>query len=275
MIDEENLSLQCHSNLPYIHTNFGEKITQDETYYIIETKQHWKEEYKNDKKSSAYVYLGFHDHINPEEFYQALLSNRRKTEELNIEKYIQCIPSNIHDFFLIPNQTIHAASRNQVVLEISTTPYIYTFKLQSLNIEYEIKNFKFNQHNKQLRCQPISIKLEETKYEKQHLPTYDLHIYDVERLIIEANESIEIIRSTENRFHLCILVEGDGIEIEFNSIDNDQQKQIRQYNYIETFLIPATINKYCLRPIIKNKDNKNKSHQFILLTIFLKWDCGK
>jgi hypothetical protein len=66
-----------------------------------------------------------------------------------------------------------------------------------------------------------------------------------------------------------MLVQGDAIEIEFNSIDN---KQIRQYNYIETFLIPASINKYSLRPIVKNE---NKHQQFILLIAFLKWDCEK
>jgi hypothetical protein len=68
-----------------------------------------------------------------------------------------------------------------------------------------------------------------------------------------------------------MLVEGDAIEIEFTSIDNNQEKKIRQYNYIETFLIPASINQYRLRPIIKNK----KSRQFILLIAFLKWDCEK
>jgi hypothetical protein len=69
-----------------------------------------------------------------------------------------------------------------------------------------------------------------------------------------------------------MLVEGDAIEIEFNSIDNNQQKQIRQYNYIETFLIPASIHRYTLRPIIKNR---TKSRPFVLLIAFLKWDCEK
>jgi hypothetical protein len=248
-----------------IRTNFGENITQDVAYYIIQTKQHWKKEYK---KSSTYIYLGFHENVNPEEFHQALLSSREQKEELNIEKYLQCIPSNIHDFFLIPNETIHALGRNQVVLEISTTPYIDDH-LQLF------KNFKFNQHSEQFRCQPISIKSEENQYEEQQLPTHDFHIYEIHRLIIEANESIEIIRSTENRFHLCILVKGDAIEIEFNSIDNPQQKQIRQYNYIETFLIPASINEYRLRPIIKKKIKKKKSRQYILLSVSLKWDCVK
>jgi len=286
-IDGGNLSIQCHPNLEYMRTNFGEKITQDETYYIIETKQHWKEEYTNEKNSSTHVYLGFHDNVDPEEFYQALLSSRREKQELNVDKYIQCIPSTIHDFFLIPNETIHASGRNQVVLEISATPYIYTFKLydwlrlglddrlRPLNIEHGMKNLKFNRRGEQLRCQPISMKFEQGKYEEQHLPTHDLHFYDVQRLIIESNQSIEIIRSTENRFHLCMLVQGDAIEIEFNSIDNNQQKQVRQYNYIETFLIPASIKEYRLRPIIRNRPDEKKPRQFILIIAFLKWDCEK
>ncbi|UJR30255.1 hypothetical protein I4U23_017793 [Adineta vaga] len=284
-IDGGNLSIQCHPNLQYIRENFGEKITQDETYYIIETKQHWKEEYENDDNSSACVYLGFHENVNPEEFHQALLHSRQQTQEFQVEKYIQCLPSKLHDFFLIPNETIHASGRNQVVLEISATPYTYTFKLydwlrlgldgrpRPLNIEHGMKNLKFDRRGEQLRCQPKTIKSEIDQYKEEHLPTHDLHFYDVHRLIIEPNESIEILRQTENRFHLCMLVEGDAIEIEFNSIDNQQQKQIQQYNYIETFLIPASIQEYRLRPIIKQQ--QKTARKFVLIIAFLKWDCEK
>jgi mannose-6-phosphate isomerase class I len=268
------LPIQCNPSLAYIRTNFGEKFTQDETYYIIETKQHWKEEYQND----SYIYLGFQEHVNPEEFHRDLITSE------NIEKYIQYIPTNIHEFFLIPNETIHASGPNQVILEISTTPYMYLFKLYdwlrlgldgrpcTLNIEHGMKNLRFDRHAEKLHCQPISLQIEEDKYEEQHLPTHSLHYYDVYRLIIEGNKNIEIIRFTENRFHLCMLVEGDAIEIEYYSME---EKQIRQYNYIESFLIPASINEYRLRPIIKNKDCEKKSQQFILLITFLKWNCEK
>jgi hypothetical protein len=138
-----------------------------------------------------------------------------------------------------------------------------------------MKNLKFDRRGERLRCQPICLKFQKNQYEKQHLPTHHLHFYDVQRLIIEPNENIEIIQSTENRFHLCMLVEGDAIQIQFNSIDNSQQKQIRQYNYIETFLIPASIKEYRLRPIIKNKNSEKKLCKFILLIAFLKWDCEK
>lgn len=236
-------------NFEYTRKDLEDKITYDATYYIIKTKPNRKKE--EGRKSSSYIYLGLQENID--------------SEELNIEKFIQCIPSHIHDFFPIPNQTIHAISQNQIVLEISTTPYMYDWLKLDVNDHLQSLTIK------PFHCQPISIKCEKNLYELQHLPTHNFHIYDIERLIIEPNESLQIIRSTENRFHLCILVQGDRIEIEYNSIDNYQQKQIRYYNYIETFLIPASINEYRLRPIIKNK----KSQQFILLIIFLKWGCDK
>ncbi|CAF1384994.1 unnamed protein product, partial [Adineta ricciae] len=278
-IDGGNLSIQCHPNLQYMRSNFRERITQDETYYILETKQHWK----NDEQSSACVYLGFQENVDSEEFHQALLHSRRHAQELNVEKYIQCLPSKIHDFFLIPNETIHASGRNQVVLEISATPYTYTFKLydwlrlgldgrlRPLNIEHGMKNLKFDRRGEQLQCQPKLLKTEIGQYQEEHLPTHELHFYDVYRLRIEPNESIHVVRSTENRFHLCMLVEGDAIEIEFDSIDHQQHKEVRQYNYIETFLIPASIQEYRLRPIIK----QGQARQFVLITAFLKWDCEK
>jgi mannose-6-phosphate isomerase class I len=282
-IDGRSSSIQCNASLSYIRTNFGEKFPQDESYYIIETRQHWKEEAHTDN----YLYLGFHENINPDEFHRALITSETNKKDIHIERYVQHVYTNVHDFFLIPNETIHAPGPNQVILEISMTPSMYLFKLYDwlrlgdddrlchLNIEHGVKNLKFDRNAKQLRCRSISLQNEEDKYEEQHLPTHQLHCYDVHRLIIEPNENIEIIRFTENRFHLCMLVEGDAIEIEYRSMDNKNEKRIRQYNYIESFLIPASINEYRLRPIIKNTNNQKKSQQFILLITFLKWNCEK
>ena len=44
-------------------------------------------------------------------------------------KYVNRWPAKMHDHFLIPAGTIHCSGRNSMVLEISATPYIFTFKL--------------------------------------------------------------------------------------------------------------------------------------------------
>ena len=53
----------------------------------------------------------------------------RVIKDLMPIKYINFFPAKKHDHFLIPAGTIHCSSANCVVLEVSATPYIFTFKL--------------------------------------------------------------------------------------------------------------------------------------------------
>src|SRR5437762_8156856 len=57
----------------------------------------------------------------------------RPTQEygtwFDTDKYVNKGPARRHDHFLIPAGTIHCSGRNSMVLEISATPYIFTFKL--------------------------------------------------------------------------------------------------------------------------------------------------
>ena len=47
----------------------------------------------------------------------------------NAEKYVNKFHAKKHDHFLIPAGTIPCSSKNCMILEISVTPYIFTFKL--------------------------------------------------------------------------------------------------------------------------------------------------
>ena len=132
----------------------------------------------------------------------------------------------------------------QVVLEISATHSIDT------------------SDSRDRVSQPVICRVEPNQYEEQSLATSEHHLYEVQRLIIEPDESIEISRSTENRFQLCMLVEGDAIEIQFDA------RQRRQYNSLETFLIPASIGDYRLRPLVKSLPRP-----LVLLLVCLKWEC--
>lgn len=117
-MDGGNLSLQVHPLTEYIQNTFGMHYTQDESYYILDA----------DENEDTFVYLGCKTGIDREEFAQAL-ADSQETGTFDAEKYVNVIPAKKHDHFLIPGGTIHCSGKNCMVLEISATPYIFTFKL--------------------------------------------------------------------------------------------------------------------------------------------------
>ncbi|GHE31642.1 class I mannose-6-phosphate isomerase [Sphingobacterium griseoflavum] len=240
-----NLSIQCHPSLSYIRENFGEHITQDETYYIL------------DSKADAKVYLGFQEDIDPSDFRQALERSQAVQQELNIEQYVQAMPAKKHDLFLIPNGTVHSAGVNNLVLEISATPYIFTFKMydwvrlgldgspRPINIEHAFRNLNFDRKGKrveeELIAKPYVLENGED-WSIMHLPTHADHFYDVHRLEFDNDMSVQ----TRNCCHVLMLVEGVCIVVE--TADGSE----KVLHYAETFVIPAGAKSYRLR----NMDNE-------------------
>ncbi|MCF0245546.1 MAG: class I mannose-6-phosphate isomerase, partial [Ileibacterium sp.] len=116
-MEGQNLSLQVHPSMDYIYQNFGMSYTQDESYYIL------------DAQENACVYLGIRDQTDPEQMIEDLKKAQRAEGTFNAEEYVNKIPARRHDHFLIPAGTVHCSGRGCMVLEISATPYIFTFKL--------------------------------------------------------------------------------------------------------------------------------------------------
>lgn len=82
-----NLSVQCHPQKDYIKKHFGETITQEETYYIL------------DRKDDAEVYLGFREGVTPASFREALEKSQQDKQEVDIKQFIQAFKSHKHDLF--------------------------------------------------------------------------------------------------------------------------------------------------------------------------------
>ncbi|GAB3912825.1 class I mannose-6-phosphate isomerase [Mucilaginibacter boryungensis] len=234
-----NLSIQCHPSVDYIQKNFGETITQDETYYILDCEE------------QANVYMGFQDDIDPEAFRKELEKSRDFGTEIGITKYVQSHQAKKHDLFLLPNGTVHSAGAGNMVLEISATPYIFTFKMydwlrldlngepRAINIEHAFNNLKFDRKGEKVTRELISKQSVIEKgedWELVHVPTHQEHFYDVHRVEFDSVITIE----TEDVCHVLMLVEGISIDV----VTADGRKTT--YHYAETFVIPAAANTYTM-----------------------------
>ena len=112
-----NLSLQVHPLTEYIQDKFGMNYTQDESYYLL------------DAGDDGCVYLGLREEINCDAMLRDLRVAQSGGHAFPAESYVNVWPAKKHDHFLLPAGSIHCSGKNSMVLEISATPYIFTFKL--------------------------------------------------------------------------------------------------------------------------------------------------
>lgn len=112
-----NLSFQVHPTTEFVQEHFGIHYTQDESYYMLDVGE------------DAVVYLGRKNTAQFPEMMAALESAQRGEGRFPDEQFVAQWPAKKHDHFLIPAGTLHCSGANGMVLEISATPYIFTFKL--------------------------------------------------------------------------------------------------------------------------------------------------
>lgn len=238
-----NLSLQVHPLTEYAQEHFGLNYTQDESYYML------------DANDDAMVYLGTKENTIPSEVISELKIAEQGDFPFNVDKHIASWPVKKHDHFLIPAGTIHCSGKGSMVLEISATPYIFTFKL-----------WDWGRLGMDGKPRPINIKHGEkvidwsrtTNWTKKNLINRVEKVakgdgWIEERTGLHETEFIETRRhwftntvshNTNGSVNVLSLVEGHEAIVE--SPANNFKPFI--VHYAETFIIPASIGAYTIRP---------------------------
>lgn len=238
-----NLSLQVHPLKEYIREKFGMAYTQDESYYFLQAKD------------DAFVYLGLKDNIVPEKMMNALEEAQERGSYFEAEEFVEKWPIKQHDHVLIPSGTVHCSGANSVVLEISATPYIFTFKL-----------WDWGRMGLDGKPRPISLEHGKnviqwnrtTEWTKEHILSKVQFIgegdgWKEERTGLDEFSFIETRRHwftgtvphhTHGQFNVLNLI--DGREAIVESPDNAFEPFI--VHYAETFIVPADAGAYTIRP---------------------------
>lgn len=243
-----NLSLQVHPTTQFVHENFGIHYTQDESYYLL------------DAEEGATVYLGLKTGINPDEMLDDLRSAQRGEIVFDAEKYANKFPAKKHDHFLIPGGTVHCSGASAMVLEISSTPNLFTFKLwdwQRMGLDGKPRPINVERGSKVIDWK------RDTEYAKKYLCN---HIEDVasgdgwreEKTGLHENEFIEtrrhwftkkVTHHTGNSVNVFNFIEGDEAVVE--SPTNAFEPFV--IHYAETFIIPACLGEYTITPLNAEK----------------------
>ena len=244
-----NLSLQVHPLKEFIAEHFGMAYTQDESYYIL------------DCVPGSELYLGLKPGVDRDRMKRDLEIAQEGGASFAVSKYVGSWPTHKHDHFSIPAGTIHCSGSGNLVLEISATPYIFTFKLWDwgrvgLNGEPRPIHLKHGFANIQWE--------RDTNWVQEELLDQVRQVAEgkgwrEERTGLHASEFLEtrrtwftepVLHDTEGTVNVLNLVEGEAISVGSPS----GAFAPFEIHYAETFIVPAAVGPYVIRPL--NKTDK-------------------
>lgn len=239
-----NLSLQVHPTTQYIRDTFGIYYTQDESYYLLDAEP-----------EGATVFLGLRENINSAEMIAALEYSQETGEPFDATRYVNQWPAKKHDHFLIPAGTVHCSGAGAMVLEISATPSIFTFKLWDwgrLGLDGLPRPINIGHGKNVIQWERTTGWVKENLVNRVE-PVDAGDGWREERTGLHENEFIETRRhwftkpvtlNTGGGVNVLNLVEGDEAVVESPS----GAFEPFVVHYAETFIIPASVGEYTIRP---------------------------
>ena len=238
-----NLSLQVHPLSDYIQQTFGMDYTQDESYYLL------------DAAPDAAVYLGLKENVDPLAMMTDLEAAQNGGPAFPDTLYVQRWPAKKHDHFLIPAGTVHCSGKNSMILEISATPFIFTFKLwdwerlgldghpRPIHLEHGKQVIQWDRQTEWVKKNLINrIEMMDSGpgWTEERTGLHELEFIETRRHWF----SQAVLHHTGGTVNVLNLVEGREALVESPS----GAFAPFTVHYAETFIIPASIDAYRIRP---------------------------
>lgn len=210
---------------------------------------------KTELQSSSYTTIG--STIIPikketDDLINDLKESQRTGKKFNDEKYINKFKAKKHDHFLIPAGTIHCSGKNTMVLEISATPYIFTFKLwdwgrlgldglpRPVHIEHGEHVIQFDRDTTWVKNNLIN-RFVEMEDGSTKTGLHEREFIETRRYFFDSKITIKTCDSV----NMNNLVEGQAAVIESTNGEFDPFV----VHYAETYIIPESIKEYTIRPL--------------------------
>jgi mannose-6-phosphate isomerase class I len=238
-----NLSLQVHPLTGYVQDKFGMNYTQDESYYML------------DSEPGAKVYLGLKTNVDKSAMLGALATAAEGGESFPAEHFINTFPAQKHDHFSIPAGTVHASGAGSMVLEISATPYIFTFKMwdwdrvgrdgipRPISLEHAEANIQWDRDTEWTTSNlvgQVEQIAEGDGWVEERTGLHALEFIDVRRHWF----SKAVPHDTHGTVNVLNLVEG----AEATVTSPARTFEPFTVHYAETFIVPAAVGAYTISP---------------------------
>lgn len=238
-----HLSLQVHPLTEYVQRHFGLHYTQDESYYLL------------DAAPGATVYLGLEASVDSAAMLRDLSAAREHGAPFDADRFAARWPAKQHDHFLIPAGTVHCSGAGAMVLEISATPYIFTFKLwdwsrlgldgkpRPIHLTHGAANIQWDRTTAWTQRNLINTVTPLAAADGWREERTGLH----EREFIETRRhwfTGSVPHHTCGGVNVLNLVQGEEAVVE------SPTGAFAPYvvHYAETFIVPAAVGPYTLRP---------------------------
>ncbi len=238
-----NLSFQVHPFTDYIQRHFGIHYTQDESYYLLAAEE------------DSFVYLGLKEGTEPEEMIGALEASQSVGTPFDDEKFVCKWPAKTHDHYLIPAGTCHCSGAGTLVLEISATPNIFTFKLwdwgrlgldglpRPINVERGKSNIAWDRTENWVKQELVNAVTEIASgdgWREERTGLHELEFIETRRHWFTGT----VEHHTDGGVNVLNLVEGREAVVESPT----SAFEPFVVHYAETFIIPACVGAYTIRP---------------------------